>query len=139
MNLIPRKPFKEVEDFFSDDDWFFPVFQKRDASPEIDVYETDKAVMAEISAPGMTVEDLDVSVENNLLKVKGEKEEKKEDSEKGYYRKEIRKGSFERVVRLPSNIDESKVTAEYKNGILKVEIPKAERKKENKSKLNPSK
>ncbi len=132
MNLIPRKPFREAEDFFNDDDWFFPVFQIKEMTPEVDVYETDKMVVAEISAPGMNADDLSVSVENNLLTVKGEKKEEKEDKKKGYYRKEMKRGSFERIVQLPAEIDEDNVSAEYKDGILKVEIPKTERKKQKK-------
>ncbi len=126
MNLIPRKPFREIEEFFNDDDWFLPVFSRKEASPEMDIYETDDSVVAEISAPGMKAEDLSVTVENGILEVKGKSEHKEEKKEKGYYRKEIRKGSFERAVRLPSNVNESKVEASYEDGILKLRAPKIE-------------
>ncbi len=126
MNLIPREPFKEIERFFGDDDWFLPV-TRREKGPEMDLYETEEAIVAEVSAPGMGPEDLSVTVENNLLTVKGEKEEEKEDDEKGYYRREIRKGSFERCVRLPRGIDEEGVEATYEDGILKIQVPKTEK------------
>jgi len=62
------------------------------------------------------------------LKIRGEKEVEEEDKkeERGYYRKEIRRGAFERAVRLPSNINSEEIKATHEDGILKVEIPKAE-------------
>lgn len=128
MALIPYEPFRDIENFFNrDDDWFLPV-TKRDTTPEMDVYETEDNIVAEVSAPGMNSNDLDVSVEDGALRIKGSKNEEIEDKDedKGYYRKEIRRGSFERVVRLPSNIDEEKIKASYEDGILKVEIPKTD-------------
>ncbi|MGM0439341.1 MAG: Hsp20/alpha crystallin family protein [Patescibacteria group bacterium] len=126
MALIPYEPFKDIENFFNDDDdWFLPV-TKRETVPEMDVYETEDSIVAEISAPGMESENLDVSIEEGALRVRGDKSEEIEDEEKGYYRKEIRRGSFERVVRLPSNIDEENVQASYEDGILKIEIPKTD-------------
>ncbi len=127
MALLPKKYFGDIGDFFEDDDWFFPVVSGKENMPEMDIYEEDEKIVAEISTPGMNTEDLNIVVEGNVLRVRGEKkEEKQEDDEKGYYRREIKRGSFERAVRLPSNIDEDNVTAEYKEGILRVEIPKRE-------------
>lgn len=136
MNLIPRKPFQEMDEFFNDDDWFLPVFSRRDAGPEMDIYETEDSVIAEISAPGMNPDDLSVTIQNGILKVKGESEYEDEQDEKGYYRKEIRKGSFERAARLPTNVDEDKVEATYKDGILKVKAPKTEESKGKEIKIN---
>ncbi len=127
MALIPYEPFKEIENFFGDDDWFFPVKSKqRISAPEMDVYETEDSVVAEISAPGMDPADLNVTINNDLLKIKGEREEKEEDKDKerGYYRREIRRGSFERAVRLPSNIDKGNIKAKQEKRNLKIEIPK---------------
>ncbi len=128
MALIPYEPFKNIERFFEDDDeWFLPVTRK-DNAPEMDVYETESDIIAEVSIPGMDKDDLSVSIDEGVLCVRGDKKEEKEEEveEKGYYRKEIRKGSFERMVRLPSNIDTESVKANYENGILKVEIPKVD-------------
>ena len=124
MPLIPYDPFKDIDKFFDeDDDWFLPVTRK-ESSPEMDVYETEDSVIAEISTPGMSSDDLSVNIDDGMLRIRGEKQDEIEDEEKGYYRKEIRRGSFERVVRLPSNIDQENVKARYEDGILKVEIPK---------------
>ena len=127
MALIPYEPFGDIDNFF-EDDWFFPV-SRREKGPEMDVYEDDSAIIAEVSAPGMNSDDLKVSIDEGVLRVRGEKNEEVEDKneERGYYRKEIRRGSFERVVRLPSNIDEDNIKASYEDGILKIEIPKTER------------
>jgi len=70
-----------------------------------------------------------------VLKVSGKMEEKKEEKEKGYWRKEIRKGSFERMVRLPVAVKESAVEASYENGVLKITMPKAEAKPSSKVKI----
>lgn len=129
MALIPYDPFKELDGFFNEEDWFFPVRSSQRTTPEMDVYETDDLVVAEISTPGMNPENLSVKIEDNLLIINGETEEKSEEGkeEKGYYRKEIRRDAFERVVRLPANIDADNINAKHKNGILKVEIPKIEK------------
>ena len=128
MALIPYDPFRDIDKFFGeDDDWFLPI-TKRENTPEMDVYETEDSVIAEVSTPGMSSEDLDVGIDEGVLKIRGERSEEMEDEneEKGYYRKEIRRGAFERVVRLPSNIDEDNIKARYEDGILKVEIPKTD-------------
>ncbi len=130
MSLIPWKPFSDMERFFGDEDWFLPVLPKTKISePAMDVYETDKEVIAEVNAPGYDPEKIDVSVKNGLLVVKGEFEEKKEEKEKNYWRKEIRRGSFERMTRLPAEVDENKVEATYEKGILKIVIPKLKKAK----------
>ncbi len=125
MALIPYEPFKDIEKFFGGDD-FFPERPVRAQLPQMDVFETEESIVAEVSAPGMNVDDLDVSLNENVLTVRGEKKEEVEDKEeeRGYYRKEIRKGSFERSVRLPTGIDQEEIKATHENGILKIEIPK---------------
>lgn len=130
MALIPYEPLEDMSRFFEDDDWFFPVTRK-ESSPEMDVYEDDSAIVAEVSAPGMSPQDLDVSINDGALRVRGKKSEEVEDKneDRGYYRREIRRGSFERVVRLPSNIDDESVKASYEDGILKIEIPKTNKDK----------
>ena len=128
MSLIPWKPFDEIDRFFSDEDWFLPVLPRFQAGPVMDVYETDKNVVAEVNLPGVDPKKVDVSVKNGILRVSGSSEEKTEEKKKGYWRKEIRKGSFERAVRLPSEVQENKVDATYEKGVLKIVMPKTKAK-----------
>jgi HSP20 family protein len=136
MSLIPWRPFSDLDKFFSDDDWLLPVFPRADfVKPAMDVKETDKEIIAEVEVPGFDPEKVEVSVEDGVLKVRGAMDEKKEEKEKGYWRKEIRKGSFERMVRLPVPVKENAVEATYEKGILKIVIPKAEAKPSAKVKI----
>jgi HSP20 family protein len=136
MSLIPWRPFSNLDKFFGDDDWLLPVFPRVDfAKPAMDVKETEKEVVAEVEIPGFDPEKIDVSVEDGVLRVKGSMDEKKEEKEKGYWRKEIRTGSFERMVRLPVAVKEDAVEATYEKGILKIVMPKAEAKPSSKVKI----
>lgn len=93
--------------------------------PAVDIYETDKAVIMETPLAGMRPEDVSVSVEKGVLTLKGESKKEHEVEEKNYYRKEVRSGSFYRELPLPAPVLEDKVTAEFKDGILKITCPKA--------------
>jgi len=125
MSLIPWKPFSDLDKFFDEDDWLLPVFPRIDiGKPAMDIYETDKNVVAEVSIPNFDPEKIDVSVEDNVLRVSGKMDEEKEEKEKGYWRKEIRKGSFERMMRLPVAVKENEVDAVYEKGVLKITMPK---------------
>jgi HSP20 family protein len=127
MPIIPWKPFSDLERFFEDDDWLLPVLPRWGAmKPAMDVYETEKDVVAEVSIPDFDPEKVDVSVKDGILIVSGKMDEKKEEQDKGYWRKEIRKGSFERMVRLPAAVKEDAVDATYEKGVLKIVMPKAE-------------
>lgn len=124
MALIPWRAFSDLDRFF-DEDWFLPLVHRADiAEPAMDLYETDKEVVAELNLPNIDPERVDVTVEEGVLRVAGTMEEKKEEKKKGYYRKEIRKGSFERAARLPALINEDAVEATYEKGLLKIVIPK---------------
>jgi len=125
MSLIPWTPFSDLDKFFSDEDWLFPVFPRIEVSkPAMDIYETDKNVVAELSVPDFDPEKIDISVEDGVLRVSGKMDEKKEEKKKGYWRKEIRRGAFERLARLPVAVKEDKVSAVYEKGVLKITMPK---------------
>jgi len=126
MSLVPWKPFSDLDNFFNNDDWLLPVFPRMDISkPAMDIYETNKNVVAKVNVPDFDPEKIDVSVEDGILRVNGKVDEQKEEKEKGYWRKEIRKSSFERIVRLPVAVKENEVNAVYEKGILKITMPKA--------------
>jgi len=94
---------------------------------QADVYVKDNKIMANLDLPGIDPKDIEITIEGNLLKVFGSREEEKEVNEQDYYRKEIVKGSFEKYITLPTNkIDQEKISASYKKGVLNIEIPKKE-------------
>jgi HSP20 family protein len=92
--------------------------------PQIDVTETDKEVKVCAELPGVESKDVEVSVEENVLTIKGEKKYEREQNEKGQYRMERSYGSFERSLLLPAEVDESKAKAEFKKGVLRLTLPK---------------
>lgn len=94
-------------------------------TPAIDMYETKDAVVAETSLAGVDPKNVEVTVQNGVLTVKGESKKESEVDEKNYYRKEVRSGSFYRQVALPANVQEDKASAEFENGMLKIIVPKA--------------
>ena len=76
--------------------------------------------------PGINPDNVDITVENEYLQVSGHRHEKDETEDEQYYRKEIRTGSFERVLPLPAAVDESNTRARYKDGVLMISLPKKE-------------
>ena len=108
-DLIPRRLFN-LDRFFSDEGWdldqYFPVLKVPE--PAVDLYETDKDVVVEVSVPGFDLKNIDVAIENQNLYLKGQKQQEEEKKGKDYWRKEIRSESFERIIRLPVAIDEKR-------------------------------
>jgi len=92
--------------------------------PAVDIYEDDKKVLLKLEVPGIDEKDLDVSVENNTLTVKGERKFEKEEKEENFHRIERRYGSFYRAFTLPSTVDTEHVNAKYNAGVLKLELLK---------------
>jgi HSP20 family protein len=92
--------------------------------PQVDVTETDKEIKICAEIPGVEAKEVDVSVEDGTLTIKGEKKFEREEDEKGTYRMERSYGAFERSISLPSEVDESKAKAEFKNGVLHLSLPK---------------
>jgi len=104
-------------------------------TPRVDVYETDGDVVAEFELPGVDPKNIDVEVKDDMIKVEAKAEEKKEEKKKGYYRKELSRGYYKRIVPLPVNVQENKAEASYKQGVLKVVIPKVESRKKAEKKV----
>jgi len=92
--------------------------------PAVDVYEDEKKVVLKLEVPGIEEKDLGVSVENNTLTVKGERNFEKEEKEENFHRIERRYGSFYRAFTLPSTVDTENVAASYNAGVLKLELKK---------------
>jgi len=124
MQLIKWEPFKEIDRFF-DDRFFQPfgLFSKLGLDLAVDVYEEKGTIVAKMSLPGVKPEEVDISLEDDMLTVSGRREEEKEVDKKDYYSKEIRRGSFSRTVSLPKSVDAGKAEAKYENGELTVTMP----------------
>ena len=111
-----------------DDFWGAPSLARGESwsgfAPQVDVTETDKDVKVCAEIPGVEAKDIDVSVEDGTLRIRGEKKYEREENEKGQYRMERSYGSFERAIPLPVEVDEAKAKAEFKNGVLRLTLPK---------------
>ena len=92
--------------------------------PNLDLSETKEALTVKVEIPGMDSKDVQVTLQENVLTIKGEKKEEKESKDERYHRVERNYGAFARSVRLPVGVDGSKVEARFKNGVLTVTLPK---------------
>jgi len=99
-----------------------------DGQLAIDVYQTKDFFVVQAPVAGIKPDDLDISVENDFLIIKGKREKAEEIQEKDYFYQECYWGSFSRKVSLPENLDSSKIKASLKKGILSVKIPKITKK-----------
>ncbi|WP_269684464.1 Hsp20/alpha crystallin family protein [Flavobacterium lacustre] len=127
--LVPVNTF--FDDLFTKDvfDWTDRNFSSIGSNlPSVNLKETDDHLKIELAAPGMKKEDFKVEIDNNTLLISSEKEEEKEETRKkdNYIRKEFNYQSFFRSFSLPEYIDESKIEANYKDGILHIDIAKKE-------------
>ncbi len=95
-------------------------------APPVDISEDKEAIKFHFELPGMKKEEVKISIENNLLSVKGEKTFKEEEKKKDYHRVERSYGMFERSFTLPSGVASDKVTANMKDGVLEIYVPKKE-------------
>ena len=94
------------------------------AAPAVDFTDTEKAYEVTAELPGIDEKDIEVKVANGILSIKGEKQEEKEEKKKDYYLRERNFGSFERSFQVPDGVDTDKIEASFKNGVLKVTLPK---------------
>jgi HSP20 family protein len=94
--------------------------------PTMDLYQTENDIVVKMGLPGVKPDDIQISVTNGVLCIRGEVKEEEEKKEKTYHLRERRYGSFSRSVTLPSNVDVDKSDADFKNGILTLTLPKAE-------------
>jgi HSP20 family protein len=126
----------EMDDLF---DGFFRgldrPFAGYKAWPAIDVAEEEDAIVVRAEVPGCKADDIDISVHGSVLTISGEKKLSEEKKEKGYYHVESTYGSFRREVTLPTDVNQSKVDASYKDGVLSITLPKAEKAKSIKVKI----
>lgn len=137
MFLTHRKSNKHVPSVFDqfnrmfEDDFFKPFFNRSMDSwsgqyPVADIFETKDDYVLKLEVPGMSKDDITVEIDNNVLYVKGERKMDNEIKEDNYHRLERYSGSFSRAFNLPGEVDGSKVKAKMKDGILELNVPKAE-------------
>lgn len=146
-NLIP-KPRREdlLQEFFNMNKWFENFFSRpfeidfaSSNLPAVDVYERDDKVIVKAELPGVKPEEVDISVsDGGTLTISGEKKFEDEVKREDYYRFESRYGRFSRSVELPSDVKAEEAKATYKDGLLKIELPKTENKKAKKIKIDIS-
>ncbi|HEV8587302.1 MAG TPA: Hsp20/alpha crystallin family protein [Pyrinomonadaceae bacterium] len=95
-------------------------------NPSVDIYENKEQIVLEAELPGMNREDFDLSIENNVVTLRGERRFEKKDDTDNYHRVERAYGSFTRSFTLPNTVTAEGATADYRNGVLRVTIPKRE-------------
>lgn len=95
-------------------------------SPSVDIYENKDEIVLEAELPGMRREDFELSIENNVITLRGERQFEKRDEADNYHRVERSYGSFTRSFTLPQTVSSEGATAEYRNGVLRVALPKRE-------------
>ena len=95
-------------------------------SPKLDIAELKDKYEIKAELPGMDEKDINLSIEDGVLSISGEKKSEIEDKNKGYYLKECSYGTFSRSVRLPENIVDDKIAAKFNKGVLVIDMPKKE-------------
>lgn len=140
MSIVNWTPFRDMDGFF---DRYYNALgrqpyagsdvelsKKLEWRPSVDISETDKFYLIKAELPEVEKDDVDVSVENGLLTISGERRYESEEETETRHRIESMYGRFSRSFTLPSDADESKISAKSRNGVLKVRIPKMEETRE---------
>lgn len=129
---LAATPMHEMRDLFDTFEDFFDTglapWSRRgpDFGPAVDVTETKDEYKVSVELPGMSRDDVDLTVDQGRLQISGEKKQEKKDEGEDYLRVERSYGSFSRSIPLPANVDEDKIAASFKNGVLTIHVPKTE-------------
>ena len=140
MNLITWNPWRETEPFSKHLNRFFersilpaPSLESEKTfsnwKPAADIYDHDDKIVIKAELPGVNKEDIHVDLKNNILTLEGERSIEKEVEDESFYRRERFHGKFSRSFVLPRGLDPEKINADYKDGVLNIEISKPEEKK----------
>ena len=145
MNIVSWTPFRDMESMF---DRYTNLFDRMpsildnemrvkgfDWRPTVDISETRKHYVIRVDLPEVDREDVNVSIENGMLTISGERRFEKEEDTETTHRVESMYGKFSRSFTLPADVDETDISAKSKNGVLKVRIPKIEQQKEEPKKI----
>ncbi len=124
------RPMMRAHDLFDELDRLFAtpgeLSEEAEYGPAVDVYETDDEVVVKAQLPGVKKEDLDVNIQENTLTIRAETRREEEVDEEGYFRRELRYGSWARRLPLPAEVDEEQVSAKLTDGLLEVRAIKRE-------------
>lgn len=137
MALARWEPFREISRMQDELNRFFDdrLWRIRDTSneelgaaftPAVNVYEDQEGLELTAEVPGLEPKDVDLRIENGVLTIRGERKLEREDRKENYLRVERSYGTFLRSFTLPPTVDTERVKAEYKNGVLRVQLPKRE-------------
>lgn len=134
MALIRWQPLQEIDTLQREmnrlfDDMLTPTTRRENGLafvPAAEMKETDEAVHLRLEVPGLEAKDLDIEVTADAVSISGERRSETKTEEKGIFRSEFRYGKFQRVIPLNTQVDNQKVQAEYKDGILTLTLPKME-------------
>ena len=140
MQLVKFSPVRDMFSFRNRinhifDDVFSPInrdeveFAMESWNPVVDVYDNDDSIVIKAELPGIDKEGIEIDVKDRVLTLKGERSSESEVKDDNYYRRERSFGKFERAFTLPADVDPDKIKADYKDGVLKIDIPKPEEKK----------
>ena len=124
--------------------WTYPLadlerrvkLPKLEITPRVDVSESENAYEISVEIPGMTEKDIEVTLSDDSLTVKGEKKVEREEKKKNYHVSERSYGSFQRTFRVPSGVDHDGVGANYEKGVLNISLPKTETAKKSKRSIS---
>lgn len=135
MSIIKYDPFRELRSLQDEMNRLFMTNYSRGSeegftsgawSPKVDIFENKENLVIEAELPGMQREDVDVSIENNVLTLRGERKFEKKDEGDNYHRVERSYGAFTRSFTLPQTVTAEGATADFKNGVLRVQLLKRE-------------
>ncbi|MGB8367597.1 MAG: Hsp20/alpha crystallin family protein [Candidatus Babeliales bacterium] len=124
MPIIKWKPFPDVEELF--EEFPFSSFRVHTWDLATNVYEGSGNVIVKMHLPGIELDEIALKAEDNYLTIAGSRKEEEKEKDKQYYHKEIKYGSFERVIALPCLVRGDQAEAELKDGVLTVTLPKQE-------------
>lgn len=132
MTLVRFRDFENfqnrLQNYFNDLN-SFDVSKENSFSPQIDISEDDEKIIVDAEIPGVKKEDLNITIQDNILTLKGEKKKVDEEKKKNYFRTERSYGSFQRCFTIPQQISSDDVEAKFEDGMLRIEMKKVEPKK----------
>ena len=124
--LLNRPERDFFDRFFADFALPSIAFEDTEWMPAFDMSETDKELIVKGEVPGMDKKDINITVSDGMLTIRGEKKHEKKEENEQYHRVERRYGAFSRTIRLPHEVEADKVDATYKEGVLSIRLPKSE-------------